>query len=284
MTAPNRWVVEYEPNMRSNLQAARDGAEVSSIAPSVLWTTYDALTQISVSLAIVCSIANALSSGIDCQYAVGDIPSLAPSTAPIMESAQALEGDPQVDQAIVHAIHRLAMLLGFARNMTDVVGQAGSNELVPAIADSWTRAASACVVASILIERELPLGLLREPMAPALGIRRLLREVCGGAAPCIDSTGALRIPGWADRRAEHRCEIRKPVRIVVNGVEGTAMAHNVSTNGLRIAASFTLPVGAWVTVKTSDGLEVEGQVIWSDDEEAGLELARPIDPTQFINV
>jgi len=252
--------------------------------PNDIWFLYSELNEISIQLAIVASIANAKAPAAPCRFEDGDLLMFTPSVEGILRSADRFDAEPEIYGTLVHSIRRLALLIGFARNMTSVHVGACSDELLPAVADGWMRAASTCVVAGILLERELPVGQISEPVAPASGVRRLLREACGGGWPCIDESGGLRIPGWADRRSETRSDTRMEIRIVSSAGEGSGVVLNVSPNGLKISSGIPLAIGDQVKIITPTDLDVSGEVIWSSGGEAGIQTFRPIDPARLLRI
>lgn len=241
------------------------------------------LTEVSLSLSITCSIANAGIARRPCQYSIAAMFKFAPTSDGLMKCLELAETGDEIDSNVANAVTQLISQIGLARSMTAIVMRTSAPELMGALAECWNRAASACVVAGILIERELPTGLVDEQASPA-GIRRLLREACGGASPCIDQNGALFIPGWAERRVGARCETRRHVTLVCNEAEGPGTVTNVSTAGMKIETNLSLTVGSEIMVGTDDGVWVKGYVIWTHGDEVGIEADTLIDPVDFVKI
>lgn len=241
------------------------------------------LTEISLSLSIVCSIANAGVAKRLCQYTLLEMFKFAPTSDGLVKCLELCGQRNQIDSTITNAVSRLITLIGLARNVTAVATKSGAPELIGAVVESWTRAASACVVAGIVIDRELPENFVDELTSPA-GIRRLLREACGGDSPCIDHTGALYIPGWAERRVGTRCETRRQVIITSSSAEGDGTVTNVSAAGMKIDTDLPLTIGEEIMIANDEGVRVKGYVIWTNEGEAGIEADTLIDPVDFVRV
>lgn len=238
------------------------------------------VTEVGLMLAIACSIGNAISQGKVCRYAIKDISRFAPEVDGLLRSLQYLEGG---NTPIGDAIRRMTSLIDKARSVTAVAAKSDAVELSGTVADCWNRAASVCVVASILLDREHERG-PSETLASPPAIRRLLRDACGGASPCIDEDGGVYLPGWAERRSSPRSEINEQVLVSSDGVEFNGTIFNVSTAGMKIETDSPLELGANVTVRGKGGVVVEGLVIWSQGNEAGIESFGPIDPSDFIRI
>ncbi len=241
------------------------------------------LTEISLSLSIVCSIANAGITKRSSKYTILEMFKFAPTCDGLVKCLELGGKHERIDSTIASAINRLVSLIGLARNVTSVAAKSGAPELLGAVAESWNRAASACVVAGIVIERERPVSLEDDQASPA-GIRRLLREACGGNSPCIDESGTLFIPGWAERRFGARCETRRAVSIASDRAEGIGTVINVSPGGMKLETNLPLTIGQEVVIGSDEGVFVKGYVIWTNDGEAGIEADSLIDPVDFVRI
>lgn len=269
--------------MRASIcPGSRSDAEPAPYLPQ-LSLFQSELTEISLSLSIVCSIANAVVAERPCQYSLIEMFKFAPTSDGLVKCLELCGRRDQVDSTITNAVGRLISMIGLARNVTAVAMKSGAPELMDAVAESWTRTASACVVSGIVIDRELPENFVDEQTSPA-GIRRLLRAACGGGSPCIDPTGALFIPGWAERRVGTRCETRRQVVITSSSGEDYGTVTNVSTAGMKIETDLPLKIGEEIMIATDEGIRVKGYVIWTNKGMAGIEADTLMDPVDFVRV
>lgn len=241
------------------------------------------LTEISLSLSIVCSIANAMNAKRPCQYGLIEMFKFAPTSDGLVKCLELSGRREQTDSTITKAVGRLISMIGLARNITAVAMKSGAPELMQAVAESWTRAARACVVSGIVIDRELPENFVDEQTSPA-GIRRLLRAACGGDSPCIDDTGALHIPGWAERRVGSPRETRRQVVITSSSAEAYGTLTNVSTAGMKIETDLPLTIGEELMIATGEGVRVKGYIGWTTEGVAGIEADTLIDPVDFVSI
>jgi hypothetical protein len=80
---------------------------------------------------------------------------------------------------------------------------------------------------------------------------------------------------------ERRFAVRRPVAIMLNGLERAAVIRNVSTRGMLIETVLGLSPGQAIEVVCGTALRVAAQVRWASNGRAGLQLAVPLDLAAF---
>lgn len=91
------------------------------------------------------------------------------------------------------------------------------------------------------------------------------------------STGSER------RQAARTRTVYRVAHLKVGQEEGLGWVRNISDTGVKIEAGLPMCLGDVVRVRLSETLEVEGQVVWSNGREFGLEFDTPINSSAALS-
>lgn len=93
--------------------------------------------------------------------------------------------------------------------------------------------------------------------------------------PCIsDATYRTQI---FERRSTNRVQtVYRVARVITRADEGLARIRNVSNQGARLRTLIPLKLYDDLAIELADGIEFIGQVVWSENNEFGLQFDRPI--------
>ena len=149
---------------------------------------------------------------------------------------------------------------------------------VEIIADAWRRV---CTASEALHEDIATMmacaGQLCDQTAEA-GPLRLLKLASLGGWPCLDRTGHITIPGVAERRAEARHIVDRPVEVSTDSGSFAAVLSNATAIGLGLEAAVALQAGTEVTVWISEECGLVGVVRWCKGGRIGVRLLEPLLP------
>lgn len=109
-------------------------------------------------------------------------------------------------------------------------------------------------------------------------LRGLLESCQAGEWPCLDEDMAVSIPGWAERRRNGRKTCAIEITIEVEGQSMEATITDVSQFGIGIDGCTGLQTGDSVVIATSPDHSLDGHVVWSGDESAGIRFSSGIAP------
>lgn len=114
---------------------------------------------------------------------------------------------------------------------------------------------------------------------PDTTILRSLLEACqNGEWPCLDEDWAVSIPGWAERRRNDRKTCAIAITIEVEGQSMEATITDMSQFGIGVDGCPGLQTGDGVFIATSQDHSLDGHVVWSVDESAGIRFSSGIAP------
>lgn len=90
--------------------------------------------------------------------------------------------------------------------------------------------------------------------------KQLLNGVLAGKHPCMDRTGKLSVPNWAERRGSRRYPCNIDVSVVSEQQAQTGAIKNFSDRGLGITGLSGFEINEKVTVKRQDGDDILGRI------------------------
>lgn len=119
---------------------------------------------------------------------------------------------------------------------------------------------------------------------PDTTVLRGLLEACQtGEWPCLDEDMAVSIPGWAERRRNGRKTCAIAIMIEVDGQAMEATITDMSQFGIGIDGCPGLQTGDSVVIATSGDHSLDGHVVWSGDESAGIRFSSGIAPGRKVS-
>ena len=233
---------------------------------------------------VVTSLVNAIESGLFPQIPVASIKLFVPIYSPAFIAAvEKLSQHPDLLRTS-QLWQALSGALSLAQRLTATVGlQANTLERedicdVEIIADAWRRV---CTASEALHEDIATMmacaGQLCDQTAEA-GPLRLLKLASLGGWPCLDRTGHITIPGVAERRAEARHIVDRPVEVSTDSGSFAAVLSNATAIGLGLEAAVALQAGTEVTVWISEECGLVGVVRWCKGGRIGVRLLEPLLP------
>lgn len=86
-----------------------------------------------------------------------------------------------------------------------------------------------------------------------------------------------------ERRKSNRVRtVYRVARVQAKEGEGLARIRNLSDDGMRIDLGLEVVLNQWIRVWLSDSVSVEGQVVWTNDNECGLKFPMSIDSVDLL--
>ena len=98
----------------------------------------------------------------------------------------------------------------------------------------------------------------------------LLNNVQAGKHPCLDRSGNLSVPNWAERRGSKRYPCQVEVTVVSEQQSQTGMLKNFSAEGLGITGLSGFEMNERVVVKRIVGDDIPGRIQRIDDKWTGV--------------
>ncbi|WP_337660050.1 PilZ domain-containing protein [Anderseniella sp. Alg231-50] len=98
----------------------------------------------------------------------------------------------------------------------------------------------------------------------------LLSNVLSGKHPCLDRSGRLSVPNWAERRGSKRYPCRVEVSVVSEQRTQSGTIKNFSAEGLGITGLSGIGINERVTIKRVVGDDITGRIQRIDKNWAGV--------------
>lgn len=94
-------------------------------------------------------------------------------------------------------------------------------------------------------------------------------------------------PWYRPARSERRLSPRQRTVYRVAHVEtredsGLARIYNISDEGLGLQVHFPVMLGDTITVRLTEDIAIEGQVVWTSGADCGLQLSDPVDSEALL--
>lgn len=166
--------------------------------------------------------------------------------------------------------------LNFAIQLSRKSTSTNSQESREFLADRWKEVCDGflgALEATAAISADL--GIVLPDTFTLLG---LLKDCASGEWPCLDEHMAVSIPGWAERRRNDRITCAIAIEIEANGTPMEATITDMSQFGIGLDGCPGLQLGDSVVIATSEDHSLDGHVVWSVGESAGIHIAAGIAP------
>jgi hypothetical protein len=224
-------------------------------------------------IAIAGSIANAHARGIRCRAPLATVPAYLAARHDLLAAVASFTTNDAIDSAVGPALGALHAKLVFARDIALIDVASTVVEIdATSLADAIRRLASLCFIVRNVVDRAVdPSGRMQNG-EHRKNIDALLRSVSAGATPCLDRSGAVSVPGWAERRLDRRHRAAASVLVGTHRDVHWATVQNASATGLCLGDLPGLAVGETVTIHLRDRSMHAGRVVWSIDDQAGIAL------------
>jgi hypothetical protein len=180
----------------------------------------------------------------------------------------------ELDANITHVLRHILQRAQFADDLLQFydVGTRADEDQAVITRDAIQRLASACFVGRNVVGLAAHrLGGLNVDHHDRT-IDRLLKGIMAGEAPCLDPTGALIIPGWAERRRHTRAVANDQIELRWRRTRYSTYVINRTAQGLGIVSVEGLRPDMIVEIATMDGNLTGARVVWVEAGKAGLEL------------
>lgn len=143
--------------------------------------------------------------------------------------------------------------------------------------DAWCRACRAALQASRTVRAALAQAGVHMDRLPFDGREAVVTDAAQGAWPCIDATGGITVPGWAEKRKAARYAVNRPARALIDGVTIPVFIKDASITGLGLTKvpRETLS-GSAVTIILAGDERIAGRIAWSRNGAAGVALDQPL--------
>lgn len=234
------------------------------------------LKQLSVLISVMASAANALERQPLDKALTHVVADFCPQQSGFFTTTDRIAGD-SLDNQTLAALHEFSARLEFAQRLTQHLSrkfaaqgsqQAGDFEI---LADAWRRVCSTLLILSVQLQLNGSAASTDEWSGLVNG---LLKNCIEGGAPCLNESGELQIPGWAERRSVARMPMQHVAKASTGGQLASVSIINASEIGLGLAGH--AENGQRTTIVLADGRELSGTVKWSDAGRFGLQLDTPL--------
>jgi hypothetical protein len=169
--------------------------------------------------------------------------------------------------------------LEFAQRLSQTV--LGLDASVPAasrlneiekLEDSWRYVCRASMNASAVIRSCLAeLGVDAPPVANRAAAS-LLSAAERGDRPCIDATGNVTVPGWAENRRSKRVTVSRQATTYYRGAKQAVIVDNASTTGIGLKGLEGGITGRMISIVLDSGENLSGMIMWCRGTAAGIKL------------
>ncbi len=222
------------------------------------------------------SVANAQNSGNGKLSFADPVNCFLPDLPVSLKSLPAHLASVSKDKELSLQLLSLEAKLNFAIQLTQKSTSTNSQESLEFLADRWKEVCSGFIGAlETTAAISADLGIALPDTITLLG----LLEACAlGEWPCLDEHMAVSIPGWAERRHNNRTTCAIAIEIEVDGKLMEATLTDMSQFGIGLDGCAGLKKGDSVVIATSKDHSLEGQVVWSVGESAGIRIAAGIAP------
>lgn len=278
------------------------GKEPSALTPAdrhLLLGVASELYELGAVIAILASIANVAEARAFAHFDVASLRAFTPSCSLLV--SRTLEAASRCEPLSTVAQHgqTLRVRLSLARRVTkthlDNVSHIDGRALCPIeiVADSWRRACRAAL--ALLSEIEAALvdpgtigersaeGDVEEGLPAALSTAALLRDAALGAWPCVDPSGQLQVPGWAERRTGVRRKISLAAIAVIGADPYPAHLRDISRTGVGISvAAAAARAGRAISLRLPCGRRLSGTIRWSAAGNAGIAFNDSLAPDDAL--
>ncbi len=187
-----------------------------------------------------------------------------------------------VSRAIQAFTARIALARRMARSFT-VPAASGSSVDAEILADVWRRAAASAIEAIDALNVAISGGSeLGKRSALIDSTVDLLRMAEAGETTCLDPSGRVSIPGWAERRSEARTSLDLDATVVIGKILFKAKIRDASATGLGLEGAIMGKPGETITLKLYGDRQLTGAIAWNDGERFGVSLDQRLDAGDLL--
>lgn len=136
--------------------------------------------------------------------------------------------------------------------------------------DAWRRVCVAAIDAARSV-RQILEGYRVAPPANRHA-DALLGAAQRGERPCIDDSGCVTVPGWAESRASKRHAVGMQVRVVYRGNEQSTTLDNASVSGFGLSGLEGGIPGRLISIAVPGIETLTGVIIWDRGGRTGVKL------------
>ncbi len=274
-----RWICEND--------GSRDGEVVTADALTAgaarqLQAVLVEIEQAQVLVAVSASIATALLEGGAGRTTARDMLCYTPATPLIYPSVVAsILADTEIESIL--SVPAYYTRLEFAQRLTENFVDLNPAETAAVrrvegekLEDAWRRVCVAAIDAARSVRQILDDDGYR--VAPRVNQHAdaLLGSAQRGERPCIDDSGCVTVPGWAESRASKRHEIGIQVRVVYRGSEQSAVLDNASISGFGLSGVEGGIPGRLISIAVPGIETLTGVIIWDRGGRTGVKLDSPL--------
>jgi hypothetical protein len=222
------------------------------------------------------SVANAQCAS-DGKFSFADpVSCFLPDTPVSLKSLPAHLASVSKDKELSLKLLSLEAKYNFAIQLTQKSASTNSQQSREFLADRWNEV---CVGFLGALETTATISGELDIEIPDTATLRGLLEACNnGEWPCLDEDMAVSIPGWAERRRNGRKTCAIAITIEVDGKSMQATITDMSPFGIGVDGCPGLKTGDGVVIATSRDHTLDGHVVWSVDESAGIRFSSGIAP------
>lgn len=257
----------------------RETDEANSANVRLVTSVRTEMLNVSVLTAVTSGIANAMEqpSGIRVQaqllavYAPSHTSFFHQSVEPLLQSILPVEDGARL-QSYLARLDLASRLTATFSAQGPFASKSPDPEL---LADAWRRTAADAVTVIEIMTDVLGRAVAqsRQDESTRARVQSLLRMAAAGNSPCLDTSGRISIPGWAERRHERRRSIDLPARATFGSHVQEVRIRDLSPTGLGLECSVAIPEDAFITLHINGDRCLTGRVVWSSEERAGIELS-----------
>ncbi len=176
--------------------------------------------------------------------------------------------------------------LGFLRALTtnsEGSGVHGKGSFdVPTLIAAWQDLAAAARDALAEVIAHADADTARRSDERYRKVTELLSAVAAGQHPCVDASGLVTVPFWAERRSVRRTRVSLQAYLVVaDGIQRVSVV-DAGERSLGIVGLSGGVAGAKVQLLVKPGRSIAGKVIWSEGDRAGIALEEPLPPDSSL--
>lgn len=180
------------------------------------------------------------------------------------------------DQELSMKLLSLEAKLNFAIQLTQKSNSTSSQESREFLADRWKEVCDGFLGA---LETTAAISADLDIVLPdTITLLGLLKDCTNGEWPCLDEHMAVSIPGWAERRRNDRITCAIAAMIEVNGQPMQATITDMSQFGIGVDECPGLQLGDSVVITTCEHHVLNGHVVWSVGQSAGIHIVAGVAP------
>lgn len=240
--------------------------------------------------AVVASMATARRLGLQLRFP-GAFCAYLPPIPYVYQSVCATVTSGSLRGDCVASLHEYYSRLAFVTALSDLpadewrFGAALTRADWQALEDAWCQV---CALASVAMHHMIEVSLDLDDFSPRPLhlVQGIVATAKDGGRPCVDSDGAVFVPGWLQRRHRERAILNWPVFLEVNGRREQSTLHDISASGMGLSDCRVHPVGSEVIVHLLSGRRLVGRVQWSRQDRLGALLSPPLaqDDPLLVNI